>query len=105
MSENPTPVLSADTFRPAVGQTFTISVGEESVEATLREVAALSGDSQRSDGQPFSLLFQGPSHVVIEQQICRVHHEQVGEQHIFLVTLGPDPKDEARPMLYEAVFT
>ena len=68
-------------------------------------MSALEGDTPRKDRSPFSLLFRGPSDVDIDQLICRVSHEAVGELHIFLVTLGPDLKDDERPMLYEAVFT
>ena len=105
MSEEPLEEISADRFRPALGQTFTISVGDDSIEATLKEVSALEGDTVRRDRSPFSLLFSGPADVSIDQQICRVENGAVGELHIFLVTLGPDLGDDERPMLYEAVFT
>ena len=105
MTEEPLEEISADRFRQALGQTFTIAIGDDAIEATLKEVSALKGDTVRQDRAPFSLLFRGPADVSIDQQICRIENEVVGEMHIFLVTLGPDLKDDERPMLYEAVFT
>ena len=48
----------------------------------------------------FSVLFQGPGHVFMQQSIYPIAHEQLGDFELFLVPVG---KTE-RGFQYEAVF-
>lgn len=98
--------LTADLFKPLEGQTFRIHVQEgEPVNAELIEVRGLQGDTVRADKSPFSLLFRGPADAPLQQSIFAIEHGDLGELHLFLVTVGPDPDHDGRGMLYEAVFT
>lgn len=103
MTTDPLEQISAERFREALDQTFTLAVGDDAIEATLKEVKDVGSETPREGRAPFSLLFEGPGDVIIDQQICQVKNETLGELSIFLVTLGPAEGDE-KPMRYEAVF-
>ena len=97
--------LSADSFRDCLNQTFQITVPglPEPLATELVDVRGLGGYTEREDRQPFSLLFRGPADAPLQQGIYQLENETLGALSIFLVTVGPDPKD--RDMRYEAVFT
>ncbi|MEM6795292.1 MAG: hypothetical protein AAF725_15030 [Acidobacteriota bacterium] len=99
--------LSAERVKPHHNQDFSQSTleGEGELTAQLVEVNELKGDTTRDDRTPFSLIFKGPQDVLHEQQCFKVAHPELGEHVIFIVPLGPDPEDEERRPLYEAVFT
>ena len=91
-----------DRFQPLLGESFEISGGGSTVQATLVEVADLreaQGAGLRS--RQFSLVWRGPCEPVLPQQIHRVTHAAIGSLDLFLVPIGPD----AGGMRYEAVFT
>jgi hypothetical protein len=48
----------------------------------------------------FSLVFTGPLDPTMEQGTVRIEHPDLGEQHLFLVPLGP----QGEAMRYEAAF-
>ena len=97
--------ISPDRFRDQLDKAFRIQVGEQVLECTLVDVRDTAGDTVSDDRTTFSVCFRGPADAALPQQIYRVDNDAMGEQHLFLVTLGPDPRDEERRMLYEAVFT
>ena len=106
MSESPAlDKLSVATFRPCQGQMFCLDAGDQTIELVLTSVSSLKGDTPREDKNPFSLLFHGPPDAYFEQQTVVLNNETLGELTLFLVPLGPDPDDEDRRMLYEAIFT
>ncbi len=106
MSDSPAPgTLSVGTFKPCQGQTFSLKAEDRTIELLLSSVSSLKGDTPREDKNPFSLLFHGPPDAYFEQQTVVLHNETLGELALFLVPLGPDPDDEGRRMLYEAIFT
>ena len=92
--------LTADTFSPHVGETFTVQADAGRLELTL---TAANTWGQPFDGSrmPFTLVFHGPLEPVLRQQIRPVEHPSLGTLEIFLVPTGPDKGK----MRYEAVFT
>jgi hypothetical protein len=97
--------LTADSFEPAVGQTFVLDGGEagalelELLESRLHDPDAPAEDSSGARA-PFSLLFRGPVEPVLPQRIYHVEHLSVGAIDIFIVPVGQD----ATGTTYEAVF-
>jgi hypothetical protein len=92
--------LTLETFKPAVGQTFT--VGEEggtTAELLLVEATAEDAGAQAARS-PFSLLFHGPVEPFLPQATYRFAHPSLGELGIFIVPLGRDEHGTT----YEAVF-
>lgn len=75
--------------------------GERQIELELDEVEGYRGGKNEPPGmERFSLIFYGPPDIRIEQQTCRLAHEQMGEFYIFLVPIGRDERGHR----YEAVF-
>lgn len=98
--------LSAETFRTQLHKAFSVAIEDDrSIDLELHEVVGLKGDTPRKDKSPFSVLFRGPSDVVLEQQTLQLRNETLGELLLFVVPLGPDLDDPERRILYEAVFT
>jgi hypothetical protein len=97
--------LTADSFEPAVGQTFVLDGGEagalelELLESRLHDPDVPAEDSSGARA-PFSLLFRGPVEPVLPQRIYHVEHVSVGAIDIFIVPVGQD----ATGTTYEAVF-
>lgn len=105
-------VLVADDFRGKVNQKFTMVdvVGDEDegedacaldlTECTDREPQDFPGKTR----DPFSLVFKARSDdLVVSQRIFKLSHDDMGEIEVFLVPIGPDPKDGK--MLYQAVYS
>ena len=85
--------LSRATFERLVGSDFRVLVDEtRSVSVKLVQCRALPPASQRDDpairAEPFSLLFKGPRELVLEQQIYRLEHPDLGSLELFLVPVG-----------------
>jgi hypothetical protein len=99
MSDKP---LMLEDFKDHVGSVFTITYPDIApISLTLDEAAPLQKFSENpKQRNPFSLIFVGPSDVVLVQRIHLLKHEEMGELPIFLVTVG---KDE-RGYHYQAVF-
>jgi hypothetical protein len=97
--------LTATTFQPAVGDTFTLDAGDagrlelELFESRLHDPDAPAEDASGARA-PFSLLFRGPVDPVLPQSIYRLEHESLDPMEIFIV---PVARDEAGTS-YEAVF-
>jgi hypothetical protein len=97
--------LTADTFTPAVGDTFALDAGDaghlhvELVEARLQRPGEPAADEAGARA-PFSLLFRGPAEPVLPQQIYRLEHESIGPLEIFIVPVSHDQSGT----IYEAVF-
>ena len=68
-------------------------------EATESSEPGGPGPEGRTRNQ-FSLVFTGPLDRAMTQGTVRVVHPDLGEQHLFLVPLGP----EGDAMRYEAAF-
>jgi len=99
--------LSAVKFRESIGEHFQPQF-ESARPLQLREVNDLFGDSSRADKQPFSLMFTdtgGSASDALPQGIYQLSNDRTGPLAIFLVCLGPDLKDDDKPLMYEAVFT
>ena len=94
-------VLSFEAFAPHVRETFSLSLGDSSLDITLvdakrrptRVVAGLRAE-------PFALYFQSQSHVVLPQKLYAMSNPGMGNLNIFIVPIGRE-KDG---IVYEAVF-
>src|SRR4051812_36588677 len=101
-----TEMVSAETFKPHLNETFQIVAGEgDVVETRLTMVTALprrlaSGEIETGEGirQPFNLIFVGPLDRVLPQATYQFVHPQLGDLDIFIVPIGPG----AEGMRYEA---
>ncbi len=92
--------LTLETFRPVVGDTFTVgSEGGATVDLVLVEAEEKEGgpDAPRA---PFSLLFHGPAEPLIPQGTYPFVHDSLGSLEIFIVPLGRDEQGS----VYEAFF-
>lgn len=75
--------------------------GERQYELELDAVEGYRGEpGGPRDLERFSLYFYGPADARIEQQTCRLAHEELGEMYVFLVPVGLDERGHR----YEAVF-
>jgi hypothetical protein len=97
--------LTAETFAPAVGETFTLDAGDAgTLDLELLESRLQDPDSPAVDGSgtraPFSLLFLGPAEPVLPQRIYRLAHDSLGFMEIFIVPVTRDENGTS----YEAVF-
>jgi hypothetical protein len=89
-----------ETFRPAVGEAFTVG-GEEGATVELLLVEAESRDGGPDAPRPgFSLLFHGPAEPPLAQGTYRFEHPGIGAMEIFIVPLGRDEHGS----VYEAFF-
>lgn len=78
--------LSRDEFAAQLNTTFTIYfIPEEPTEAKLIEVTELK---QRSRGESFALLFQGPPERIYYQRLMTIEHPELGNGDLFLVPVG-----------------
>jgi hypothetical protein len=106
-SPQPVPLatFSIDMFNGRVGQSFRIHHGPKAASLELVEVTDLTSRAGAAvthyERAPFSLVFRGPSDLVLQQQIFKLEHEGIGAFELFLVPLGPDAKGTR----YEAIFT
>jgi hypothetical protein len=97
--------LTADSFSPAVGETFALDAGDagrlelELLESRLHDPEAPPADASGKRA-PFSLLFRGPVDPILPQRIYHLEHPSVGAIEIFIVPVGQD----AQGTSYEAVF-
>lgn len=102
VSEEPAPAQpTLGTFRPAVGQAFTVSdEGGTKVELILAEAAEVDA-GPHAPAPAFSLLFHGPADPLMPQATYRFEHGSLGTMEIFIVPLGRDEHSA----VYEAVFS
>jgi hypothetical protein len=71
-------------------------VGVDPIEVELVKVTPLSSPRQVQ----FSIVFQGPGNLLLQQSIYSMAHDELGEFNLFLV---PVAKNESG-FQYEAVF-
>lgn len=91
--------FSLATFRPHVGSTFSVDLGEgQSVVLHLTE--AVDRTQANSPGEQFALTFEGPLHPALSQATYALRHDVLGRQEIFLVPMSADGRSRS----YEAVF-
>ena len=95
-------LLTYESFGPHVNSTFTLALGEATVELTLteatRQVVRPFPGMMR---EPFSLIFRSTSQVVLPQRTYPFRHDALGKLEIFIVPIGRDTKG----IVYQAVFT
>ena len=94
----PDSILQRDEFAAALNTRFQVTVeGADTIELELVEVSDLIASRRQ---EKFSLLFQGPLHVLLPQQIYRMANAQLGEIELFIVPVGMNETGYS----YEAVF-
>ena len=94
----PDSILQRDEFAAALNTRFQVTVeGADTIELELVEVSDLIAMRRQ---EKFSLLFQGPPHILLPQQIYRMAHAQLGEIELFIVPVGINEAGYS----YEAVF-
>ena len=95
----------ADSFAPAVGDTFVLDGGQagwlelELLESRLHHPDAPAEDASGARA-PFTITFRGPADPVLPQRIYKLEHPTLGTFEIFIFPIG---RDEAGTT-YEAVF-
>jgi hypothetical protein len=85
-------------FSQHLHTTFHLHHGSE--EAVPLKLIEFKEDSPNANYEQFSLLFRGPNHFVLPQQIYQLKHEHIGEFDMLLVPVGSDRS----ALYYEAVF-
>jgi len=94
----PDSILQRDEFAAALNTRFQVTVeGADTIELELVEVSDLIASRRQ---EKFSLLFQGPLHVLLPQQIYRMANAQLGEIELFIVPVSMNEAGYS----YEAVF-
>jgi hypothetical protein len=89
-----------ETFRPAVGDGFTVG-GEAGATVELLLVEAEAKDAGPGAPKPaFSLVFHGPAEPALAQGTYPFEHPGIGAMDIFIVPLGRDEHGS----VYEALF-
>ena len=92
--------ITIESFESLLGQTFETS----GLSLTLIEVSRLGEAINPIRGSwGFSLIFHGPSWPILRQQIHRLKTPDLGELDLFIVPLGPDPRNP-QVMRYEIIF-
>jgi hypothetical protein len=97
--------LTANSFAPAVGDTFAVEAGEagrlglELIECRLQDPDAPAQDPSGTRA-PFTLVFRGPAEPLLAQRIYRFEHASLEPMEIFIVPIARDQAGTS----YEAVF-
>lgn len=93
--------LTEKEFSQHVNSKFQLKLEQKEVELELVEVKGyLTGPSEQTGMERFSIFFNGPGDTYLPQSVYRLEHERMGEFEIFLVPIGGDEKG----FRYEAVF-
>lgn len=93
--------LTADTFAPHEGTTFTLLAQDGTAPFVLDAVER--GDAPAGAARaPFSLWFTSPPEIAVPQGTYALEHDALGRLDIFLVPRAPEP---GGPPRYEAVFS
>jgi len=94
--------LTPAAFEAHQGTPFRINFGGPApLEAVLHEVKRHE-PHPGARAEPFSVYFLGPRNPVLPQRIYKLEHDRMETMEIFLVPVGPDPRQGG--MIYEAVF-
>jgi len=99
-------------FEPFVGQSFTIDHDGAQVTLVLDNVKVNTNlkprdnyleieDVEYPPRQPFALTFEGPREPVLESQIYKLKHGELGELALFVSPFRQDHES----MLYETAFS
>ncbi|HEX7956523.1 MAG TPA: hypothetical protein VF508_06255 [Pyrinomonadaceae bacterium] len=98
MSARPT----EEDFRPHEGTKFSVQVEQHPpVELLLTEVKSYNPEtSQQLNMERFSLYFQGPADVMLQQGTYAFGHPEMGDLILFVVPIGRDESG----FQYEVVF-
>jgi hypothetical protein len=91
--------LTAESFEPYRGETFSLMAGGSELALTLATVQRL-GNAMRAGGA-FSLQFSGPAGPIVPQATYPLRHGALGTLELFLVPLRP----ENGLSRYEVIFT
>jgi uncharacterized protein DUF6916 len=95
-------LLTYESFGPHVNSSFSLRLGETTVDLTLteatRQVVRPYPGMMR---EPFSLIFRSSSQVVLPQRMYPIKHAAMGKLDIFIVPIARD----ARGVVYQAVFS
>jgi uncharacterized protein DUF6916 len=93
--------LSFEAFAGQLLQTFSLAIGESSVDLTLME-AKRQPDRTIAGlrSEPFTLYFKSRSQDVLPQQMYDFTNASLGTLSIFIVPVGREPDG----VIYEAVF-
>src|SRR5712692_5370600 len=87
--------LTCEHFAPLVNKKFQIQADRPAIEVELIEARTL-GRGRNGRREPFSLIFRGPTSLVLPQRIYTVQSEALGALDIFLVPIGPDQAGTGR---------
>jgi len=98
--------LTLATFSPLVGETFRLHVPPAHVlDLVLVEATPIVAESPAHAANrrktPFTLIFNGPPHVVASQHMYPIEHETLGRYELFVVPIGP----KHGAMQYQVIFT
>ena len=92
--------FTIETFEPLIGEPFRIHV-DEAPPIEVELISAVPHGRKSSVGRaPFSIVFRGPSQLVLAQMTYRMEHAALGSFELFIVPIGPDETG----MRYEAIF-
>lgn len=93
---------TAEDFRQHVGTRFGVRLDTpRPVELELTEVADYNPQaSEAANMERFSLFFQGPGDIMLNQGTFTLEHPSMGELMLFMVPIGRDPEG----FRYEVVF-
>ncbi len=98
--------LTRDHFEQELGTTFEIPFDDGSIYGLelveTRDVFA--GGNREGKRQAFAIAFLGASSRYPKQGTYPLQHPELGRLSLFIVPLGPDPKNTSR-MRFEAIFT
>lgn len=90
--------LNLADFLPSVGSSFA-RVGEPMVQLNLSSATKV-GQGHAARAEPFSLIFEGPADVPLEQGVHELECGPLGALGIFIVPVGLSQNGR----LYEAIF-
>ena len=88
--------ISHEAFLPHLNSVFTVVAEEVRVEIELMDVKVLHKQIDDDWRTPFSLIFEGPLEIQLNQGTWHLEHGVMGQLDMFLVAVGPGT--------YQAVF-
>ena len=97
--------VTADTFRPHVGSTFTVEFPDaKTLPLKLEDVSVLQTRQRipRLTRDTFGLYFSGPQNLFFAQGVYDVRHDILGTMSIFIVPKGQRADGGYN---FEAIFT
>lgn len=88
-------------FSALTGQPFGVKAGGQGIELILQSVTVLGHRRADAARDPFSLLFQGPPRLRLQQGVYAFENQVLGTLEIFITQIG----DGAQGSTFEAIFT